>query len=180
MVCSRQYVVSWALFSSKDYYYCGLLAKENFVVGVVNGASHMLHFKHKLPKTASLVMLLVRRMHTSFTSQNRIPNLLDPRLFVRPKNTVATAKMVEAPPADMASSDSENMMEVEAPNNNSDGGAASGPPPRLMISKMVRFGPIMIRFDSSVEFTINSVLNDGPAMHCRDADGVESYILSPH
>ena len=128
------------------------------VVGVVNGASHMLHFKHKLPKTASLVMLLVRRMHTSFTSQNRIPNLLDPRLFVRPKNTVATAKMVEAPPADMASSDSENMMEVEAPNNNSDGGAASGPPPRLMISKMVRFGPIMmmIRFDSihsSVEFT---------------------------
>lgn len=50
--------------------------------------------------------------------------------------------MVEAdqvpPPADMASSDSENMMEVEAPNNSNDGGAASGPPPRLMISKMVR------------------------------------------
>ena len=64
------------------------------------------------------------------------------------KNTVAKLdktskpKMVEAdqvpPPADMASSDSENMMEVEAPNNSNDGGAASGPPPRLMISKMVR------------------------------------------
>ena len=153
---------------------------ENFVVGVLNGASHMLHFKHKLQKPHPLFcwLWLVRRMHTSFTSQNRIPNL---DRFGQ-KNTVATAKMVEAPPADMASSDSENMMEVEAPNNNSDGGAASGPPPRLMISKMVRFGPIMIRFDSSVEFTINSVLNDGPAMHCRDADGVESYtsILSPH
>ena len=52
--------------------------------------------------------------------------------------------MVEAEqaPADMASSDSDNMMEVEAPSN-ADGAAAeaaaSGPPPRLMISKMVRF-----------------------------------------
>ena len=54
--------------------------------------------------------------------------------------------------ADMAStSDSETMMEVEAPNNSSEGGAASGPPPRLMISKMVRV------FCSDVDSMIRSV-----------------------
>ena len=73
------------------------------------------------------------------TVDRQVANLAVIIIFSIPKKS--SLKMVEAP-ADMASSDSDNMMEVEAPSN-ADGaaaeGASSGPPPRLMISKMVRF-----------------------------------------
>ena len=77
------------------------------------------------------------------TVQHSIHSTVDRKSQIWPLlfSQKSSLKMVEAP-ADMASSDSDNMMEVEAPSN-ADGaaaeGASSGPPPRLMISKMVRF-----------------------------------------